>query len=129
MSTTAELMATQARIQLCSRRRSRSVCRRQMNPIRDRLDAAMFSSAAMELIDTADMTGEATPTCPLHQAQHQTWKTGCKDQRDVNRQSWEFDAHSVNVSIGRDPETGSQLALPFTGCQECRKAFAISQKL
>jgi hypothetical protein len=92
-----------------------------MNPVRDRLDAALIAERASALIDTADLSGEPRPRNPIGAA----WMAFHKEQITMkDTRGWDYNPHSVSVSIGRDPGTGRLLALLYDGNnREYVKAF------
>lgn len=83
-----------------------------MNPVRDRLDAALIAERASALIDAADLAGEPRPRAPISAA----WSAFHKEQITMtDKRGWDYNPHSVSVSIGRDPGTGRLLALLYDG--------------
>lgn len=84
--------------------------RETMNPIRDRLDAALLMRAAVAAVDHADTTGQPRPADPLTQAlfDHDEQQARLKPTQHGH------DPHRFEVAFGRDRDTGTVVALLYT---------------
>ena len=94
-----------------------------MDPLRDQLEANNLIHSAVEMIDSADVKGEARPKEPIRIAYKDYRRLQIDLRRDGDTLDCRYDPFSFDMCIGRDPGTERLHVILFAEAREFHAAF------